>query len=142
MQRAVQVKIRLQEDPLRLQLREVMNSISSRGVLKTALNPLGSQQSPCVVFQSWALPLQHFIHHQQAPQYHQYLPFYTFSADYGTPLAFHMFGNQNTVFVKQQIHRLELSCSQKHGTEGSARPPVTPLSLFITLQGFTCEKKV
>lgn len=76
-------------DPLRLRLKEVMNSISNRGVLKTALNPLGSQQSPCVVFQSWARPLQRFTHHQQAPQHHQYSPFYTpFSADHGTLLAF------------------------------------------------------
>lgn len=97
MQRAVQVKIRLQEDPLRLQLREVMNSVTTRGVLKTALNPLGSQQSPCVVLQSWALPLKRFIHHQQASQHYQYLPFYTsFSADHGTPLAFRIFLDAKT----------------------------------------------
>lgn len=143
MQRAVQVKIRLQEDPLRLQLREVMNSISSRGVLKTALNPLGSQQSPCAVFQSWALPLQYFIHHQQAPQHHQYLPFYAhftpWSADHATPLAFHIFWTPKQCLLSKYTG-WNLHVHKKVAWRALHAP--TALSLFITLQGFTCENKV
>lgn len=141
MQRAVQVKIKRQ-DPLRLQLREVMNSISSRGILKTALNPLGSQQSPCVVFQSWALTLQNFIHHQQPPQHHQYFPFYTpFSADHGAPLAFHICLDTKTQCLLSSKYRGWNLHVHKKVTR-RALHILLSLSLFITLQGFTCEKKV
>lgn len=147
MQRAVQVKIRLQEDPWTLQLREIwMNEKyqqqrrledSSKPIREPAKSLLCSRAGhcPCSISATNSRHLSTtniclftlLLHNGQLAMVHL--------------LHFLSFGHKNRVFVKQQRHRLEPPCSQKSGMEGSLHPPVTALSLFITLQGFTCENK-